>query len=256
MVRFATFEAAILALGRSLKENGRDVPVSRWQGVDTEGTFREVTFQSFVVHQVPHSLGDLREAIKPNLPWADDHFLERVGGEALNPGEQYKNWPYWVAESEDISLRDGKFSHTYMERFWPRWAGELKDFEGRGRDYNFGVRYRYGDLEDVVDLLRKDPHTRQAYVPIWFPEDTGAVHGERVPCTIGYFFLMRNNRLHMRYHIRSCDFVRYLRDDIYMAARLQLWVLEQLEWDEVLPGEFHMDIDSLHMLGRDFGVKS
>ena len=30
---------------------------------------------------------------------------------------------------------------------------------------------------DVIDLLEREPFTRQAYLPIWFPEDTGAFHG-------------------------------------------------------------------------------
>jgi hypothetical protein len=232
MSRFIDFSMAIAQCHQRLKDSGQMVPVRRWQGVDTEGEFLEVTFHSFSVHQVPSNLDVLRKQIQPNLPWADDHFLERVGGEPLNPGEQYKNWPYWTEESESISLKDGKFSHTYMQRFWPDDGG---------------------NLNDVVSLLRRDPYTRQAYVPIWFPEDTGAVSGERVPCTLGYFFLMRNGKLHMRYHIRSCDLTRYLRDDIYMAVRLQLWVLEQLE-GHIAPGEFHMDIDSLHIFGRDFAT--
>lgn len=270
MTRFSSFDKAINSAYDTLKNWGQVVPVSRWQGVETGGHFREVTFFSF---EVPVHRGALRSSdhpldildllqveIKPNLPWADDHFLERVSGEPLNPGEQYKNWPHWRGESEDISLEGGKFSHTYMERFWPVYAGGAQ-LE------NIGIRFRLGDLSDVVKLLYEDPYTRQAYVPIWFPEDTGAVHQLRVPCSIGYFFLMRNDHLHMRYHIRSCDFNRYLRDDIYMAVRLQLWMLDQLQttelqgdheqlWVDVKPGTFIMDIDSLHVLGGDFHVKS
>jgi hypothetical protein len=376
MRQFATFDAALRAAYQELKTQGHDVPVSRWQGVDTEGHFRETLFFDFRVrverpgrtfHESFNLLQLLAQEIQPNLPWADDHFLERVSGVPANPGEQYKNWPYWRTESQDIALEDKgplvrdadlayfagfldadgtvdlsktkprihvyqkdpkilyefqemlgfgrvqehdsrhgihvlcitnkqevkwllpkiiphlrvkrelaeealstslslrshgndkamasepRFSHTYMQRFWPKSLAH-------------GIEFPLGDLDDVVQLLFEDPYTRQAYLPIWFPEDTGAVHKERVPCTIGYFFIMRNNRLHMRYHIRSCDFNRYLRDDIYMAVRLQLWILEQLVdkelrsdisqlWVDVTPGDFLMDIDSLHVIGGDFGVR-
>jgi hypothetical protein len=50
-------------------------------------------------------------------PWADDHFHERVGGEATNPGRTFTYWPYY---KDDDKHRPGEmFSHTYQERFWP-----------------------------------------------------------------------------------------------------------------------------------------
>ena len=122
--------------------------------------------------------------VEPNLPWAEDHFLERVGGEPLNPGEQYKNWP-WYRGNVETHKPQGAFSHTYMERFWPRYA-EIPRTHRRKGAMTKGIRYRYGDLNDVLDLLAREPYTRQAYLPVWFPEDTGAHHGERVPCTLGW----------------------------------------------------------------------
>ena len=71
-----------------------------------------------------------------------------------------------------------------------------------------GIRFSYGDFNDVLDLLEKEPFTRQAFLPIWFPEDTGCHHGERVPCTIGYHFMRRGNFLSVVYMIRSCDYIR------------------------------------------------
>jgi thymidylate synthase len=134
-----------------------------------------------------------------------------------------------------------KFTHTYQERFWP------KDL------LNVGIRWGPGDLDDVVGLLSSSPLTRQAYLPIFFPEDTGAVHGGRIPCTLGYYFLVRDRLLHLWYEIRSCDAVRHFRDDLYLAARLQLWVLERLQeiapeyWRSVQPGTFHFHAYSFHV---------
>jgi thymidylate synthase len=79
----------------------------------------------------------------------------------------------------------------------------------------------------VIDLLRDRPTTRQAFIPIWFPEDTGAHHGERVPCTLGYHLMARDGRLKIVYYMRSCDFLRHFRDDVYMAGRLCQWVCER-----------------------------
>jgi thymidylate synthase len=101
--------------------------------------------------------------------------------------------------------------------------------------------------------------TRQAYLPVWFPEDTGIGDGGRKPCTLGYHFLVRNDRMHITYHIRSCDFVRHFRDDIYLTARLVWWMIDRLTedhdhhfWSGVKPGMFVMHIASLHMFVNDY----
>jgi thymidylate synthase len=92
---------------------------------------------------------------------------------------------------------------------------------------------------------------------MWFPEDTGSVHGERVPCTIGYHFMRRGNYLHMVYYIRSCDYLRHFRDDIYMACRKLMWVLDLLKerdperWGDVVPGYYAMHITSLHCFNKE-----
>ena len=116
-----------------------------------------------------------------------------------------------------------------------------------------GIRFTYGDLQDVVELLQMSPLTRQAYLPVWFPEDTGAHHGERVPCTLGYHFIIRGGALHIIYYIRSCDFLRHFRDDVYMAARLALWVYDRVG-AALKMGNLTMHITSLHVFEADMPV--
>lgn len=222
---------------------GQDVDPGHWQGVPTEGKpdliTRELLDVSFTVPMPQYKpeectmeqpLFMIRDEIQPNLPWADEHFEERVGRRPTNPGEAYKNWPWWQGQDEQ-TMEDGKFTHTYQERMWP--PTNIR-----------GIRYLYGDLDDVVHLLMDKPTTRQAYLPIFFPEDTGAVHGGRIPCTLGYYFLGRGALLHLWYTIRSCDAVRHFRDDVYLAARLQLWVCDRLSMQ---PGNFHFHAYSFHL---------
>lgn len=241
------FTTVLFDIMKRFKMEGAEVPVGHWQGIDLDLQKLpalisvEIFNYSFAYH-VPYKLDLLRKQVKPNLPWADDHFLERVGREPLNPGEQYKNWPYYYKHEnqEGVMRAGGKFTHSYMERFWP--PGLLR-----------GIRYNYGNLDNVVDLLLRQPFTRQAYFPIWFPEDTGVIHRGRVPCTLGYYFMKRKNLLHIFYPIRSCDFVRHFQDDVYLACRLLLWVLEELQskdldtWGNVFPGQLIMQMYSLHI---------
>jgi thymidylate synthase len=235
---------------------GKRVEQKTWQSVKSPDDTWELLNHSFSFF-IPNSIEELENEVRPNNPWAEAHFWERVGGEPLNPGEQYKNWPYFKHVGENFKLA-GKFSHSYMERFWPKFAGKLL------KDTHKGIRFNYGDLDDIVDLLVRDPETRQAYLPVWFPEDTGTVHGERVPCTLGYHFIIRDGYFHIVYYIRSCDFIRHFRDDIYLACRLFWWIREQAfaktstehdeYWRTLKPGTFTMHITSLHCFYNEIGI--
>jgi hypothetical protein len=223
-----------------------------WQGISTtshpEMATRELLNYSIRVDDSNYTMSELHDQIGPDLPWADDHFFERVGGLPLNPPPSESYWPHSPTGNGRFK-HDGLFSHTYPERYWPKFAG----IGGPRR----GIRFPYGDVDDLVALLVRDPLTRQAYLPVWFPEDLGAPINERKPCTLGYQFIMRDNKLHIVYNIRSCDFYRHFRNDIYLTVRLLHWVLIQLrshdpDWDNVSAGSFTMHITSLHVFTNDY----
>lgn len=276
MQKFDTFPAAIDAARSALRDSSELVHTEKWQGIDIskrpEAAMHEVRYFDLEVPMPTEELEYYREFVRPNLPWADNHFLERVCGEPLNPGVEWANWPY-AHSANTFRDEQGQFNHNYMERYWPKFAGKTDKGELGGTSFdpdrrnrilnpvndqsNRGIRYRYGDLNDLLEQLRLEPLTRQAYMPIFFPEDTGVANPDRKPCTLGYFFLMRNNRLDVTYYIRSCDFMRHFRDDIYMTVRLVIWMLERLRekderWKDVTPGVFRMDIGSLHLFRNDY----
>lgn len=241
-----------------------EVNNARWQSVKAPMPSIELLNESFTYPLPSEQLDYYRDDIKPSLPWADLHFeRERVSRQPLNPGDTWRIWPY--ARSADTHRRAGEldpqFDHSYAERYWPKFAGQTVggrlDPVAMGSSPNKGYRFAYGDLDDLVNLLAAEPTTRQAYLPIWFPEDLGATtQGKRVPCTLGYHFILRNGRLHIVYYMRSCDFVRHFRDDVYLAVRLLLWVLEECRkqsdaWLAASPGSLTMHITSLHAFTLD-----
>lgn len=199
------------------------------------------------------NLEHFQSMVKPNLPWAEDHFLERVSGEPLNPPPSESYWPF-AQQGNAAHKKDQQFSHTYPERFWPRHAGEEADqawdISSPTNRGHWGIRYRYGDLEDLVKILQRNSRSRQAYLPVWFPEDLAAADaGLRVPCTLGYHFqLQRDDYLHMSYYMRSCDLVRFFRDDVYMAGRLLQWVAHETG---MRPGKMMMYIANIHAFEGD-----
>lgn len=273
--RYIDFSSAIAAARYQLKYHSQLVHTEKWQGIDISKKPEAATHETkHFFMQVPMSSEDLdeyRQDIKPNLPWADDHFEERVCGRAINPGIQWAKWP-WGNSAKSFLESDGMFNHNYMERYWPKRAGTIaatanaEDFDARfismyGDDpagaENRGIRHVYGDLGDVVRQLAREPLSRQVILPVWFPEDTGVVHGSRVPCSLFYQFFMRDGALDITYTLRSCDYTRHFRDDIYLTVRLLLWVLQQVRllnpvFEGVEPGEFNLLITSLHMFRNDY----
>lgn len=225
----------------------------KWQQLDISKSSVHATYElmnTTLWYQMPQSSVFAEISIEPDLPWAENHFQERVGGEPINPGVEHANWPYH-ANGADLHIKGGKYDHNYMERIWPKKLTRDRVL-GNGkwwREPFIGYRFNVGDLQDVVKQLRDEPGTRQAYLPIWFPEDTGATSGQRVPCSLGYHFIIREGVLHCQYNLRSCEIYRHFTNDIYMAVRLAQWVAERVSEDsdlDVSVGQLTTHIVSLH----------
>lgn len=257
------------------------VHTEKWQGVDISNRPEMVSHElmNYTFTHRLHGQEDLqayRDDIKPNLPWADDHFMERVCGHPINPGIEWANWP-WAVSADKFREDGGMFNHNYMERYWSKEAGLLTNPTSDAEDYgamtaearkhpawrnNFGIRNEYGDLNDLVRSLAANPLSRQEWFPIFHPEDVGEVVGGRKPCSLGYQFWVRGGQLHVYYPLRSCDFFRHMPDDIYLTVRLLLWVLGECRqlfmdrkvennWLDVTPGTFTMHCTSLHVFAND-----
>jgi hypothetical protein len=265
---YNTFSEVLEDTKTEIRVNSSEVHTDRWQGWDIKGRPDYVTYEllnfGFKALLPSEDLQYYRDDIQPQLPWCDNHFLERVGGHPINPGVEWANWK-WGAAAAKHRAADEKFNHNYMERFWPKHARQdCLTPEGRipeGVILNArhqGIAHQYGDLRDLVDYLVKEPTTRQAWIPLFFPEDTGFGDGGRKPCTLGYQFIVRDKKLHVYYPLRSCDFVRHFRDDIYLAVRLLLWILEECRkqdpetWNQVTPGTYTMHCTSLHIFTNDW----
>lgn len=222
-------------IGHDLAHHSSEVRGKTWHAVDISDSPMHVSWELDNVSlglEMPLTQADAEVVFEPQMPWAEEHFQERVCGQPLNPPPSASKWlkPGAVDRHlKDFGGPEPQYSHTYPERLWP-----LGGIPGVAP---FGIRFRYGDLNDVVNLLKREPFTRQAFLPIWFPEDTGAHHGERVPCTLGYHFMVREGRVSITYMIRSVDFIRHFHDDVYMAVRLAQWMAEQIKGECVCPND-------------------
>ena len=166
-------------------------------------------------------LGNMINYLDGNIDWAEKEFQDRIKSEYINPGEAYllkeKTW--------DPFLRDGQFAYTYNERFREQ-------------------------LDPIIRELTLRPTSRQAIVTMYDRhQDMNNLGGkDRIPCSMYYQFYIRDEKLHLIYTMRSCDFLTHFVHDVYMAIRLQEYMAEKLD----LPvGNFTHFMGSLHAYQKD-----
>jgi len=162
-----------------------------------------------------------------NVDWCEAEFEERLQG--LGP------------DDESLSA-------------WRLRPEIWQEFADRGFGYTYGERYRKfqnsskGTLISIVDELRKHPDSRQLFMPVWRELDNEQLGQRRVPCSLGYWFALRNRKLHITYLQRSGDYFTHLANDMYLTHKLQRYIAELIE---IQPGFFTHWIGSLHVYKKD-----
>lgn len=224
---------------KGLLKMGSVVKTQIWQGKENPPSFIEFLHMSLCV-PMAQSEEEASFETCADQPWAKIHFGERISGEPLNPPPSHT---MWRTKTEEYFSGDmpNAFSHSYPERLWPKSL------------LPSGIRFETADLSTAVEVLKKDPTTRQCYIPLYFPEDLSAsLAGERVPCTLGWHFIIRNDRLHCFYPMRSCDAIRHFHNDLYFANCLGLWLLESAGLSKsVSMGSLHFSATSFHCFEND-----
>ncbi len=209
-------------IGRDLKELGvvyqsenvQDMDVSQDPGYETH------ELMSYA-YSIPHPQDKLPSIItaSENPEYVHEEFNERVNIGMKNPGEAWKlDEDYWRK-----FLHNGRFSYTYSVRM--QW------------------------LHEMMQHLHANPTTRQCWLPIWWTQDNMNLGtGVRVPCSLGYHLMVRQDKLHLQYVMRSCDFSKHFEKDVLLALMLQTYISGYLGVDE---GTFTHTIFSLHAFAKD-----
>jgi thymidylate synthase len=156
--------------------------------------------------------------------WIKQEWLDRVAG-GLNPGLAYrKRRDVWEQFLEHKS-KEPHFSYTYSVRM--------------------GGQY----LEAIVDELITHPNSRQLFLPVWDRNiDWERLGKRRVPCSLGYWFVQRDGRVHLTYMMRSCDFFTHYPNDVALATILQHYVAAEADYKV---GTFTHFVGSLHIYAKD-----
>ena len=124
-------------------------------------------------------------------------------------------------------------------------------FDGEALHGAYGPRLR-SQLGRNLELLRRDPDSRQAVSTIWDPHyDQLAATDvpQDLPCTTQYQFFIRDNKLEMHVTMRSNDVWWGLAYDVFMHSQVQVTMGRALGVDL---GAYVHHAASLHAYERDW----
>jgi thymidylate synthase len=223
---FQNFQEAYPEILRDIVKFGVLVKSKTQQDKDVSHTdkwhSKELQCYSFGVIDTSDSLAQSKDP-----EWCQLEIKERLNMEApfVNPGTAYKKREYWDSYLYHNNHGDSRFPYTYNERIGPY-------------------------LMDVINLLKSNPDTRQAIINLFIQShDIKGVNGKfRIPCSIFYHFMYRQEKLDIIYTMRSCDYYEHFRNDCHLACELRNFIAEQCGME---PGKFFMNINSLHVYKKD-----
>lgn len=227
---------------RDLWEMGINVEVQSMQDKQARFMTKEVRAYGFTICP-PFDKTDMNKMVEYVFPkstvveYCEAEYRDRVSGQVMNPGNSYKTRNQVWSEF----LHDGKFAYTYSERITPQ-------------------------LGKIMQELRERPGTRQAIINIhsnfFRNEPPNEVETEldlyriggkkRIPCSMYYQFMIRQDKLEGIYTMRSCDFLTHFPVDIWLAIALQQYIAG---WLDIKSGPFHYFTGSLHAYEKDMKAR-
>lgn len=229
----------IQEMDRELKVSGITIPVKHYQNKELIGenqNTKELIGVNFIISKPSVHKKEMLEFLfkcdSDNIEkYCEQEILDRVNREGLNPGNSYKiRLDLWQSL---MSKKNGeKFDYTYSER----------------------INY-HSQLDNVISTLKDDEHSRRAMIMIFNPEDTDESCGfsTRIPCSISYQFLIRNNKLMVIYYIRSNDYFKHFAIDIWLANAMQEYIVSQLKdtYPNLKVGSLNYYCGSFHAYNED-----
>jgi len=228
---FGNFAEAYAEIKRDLKEMGILTPSESMQNIDTQG---QEGFDRLEVFGYDYRINgamkfqDFEDL--PHFDWAEAELRERISNQALNPGNAWRKWPeVWAKFLLTPESKPALFHYAYAERI--SCANQLAN---------------------VASELRKRPNSRRCIISIWSLNDSGRIEAlARIPCSMYYQFVLRDNELHMIYNMRSCDIALHFPYDVALACGLRDYVITLLHDEKIKPGWFQHNIGSLHAYRKD-----
>ena len=199
-----------------------------------------------------------REIIKNGIAFDDTKALFNVGftieqplnNRIYNKGSIVpRNWnpEYAEAEWQWYLTGDPKIStlgeiYGKIPPIWKRMADENGQVNS-----NYGYQWeRARQLDNVVEMLIKNPSTRQACISIYDGKEISD-YASDTPCTYAVQFTILDNRLNMCVTMRSNDLWFGFCNDQYCFSKLQQLVSERLK---LKIGTYYHFVHNLHLYNK------
>ena len=179
------------------------------------------------------------------------------------------NIGFEMTDSADnnISHKWRKWKESYAEAEWRWYLSGDRNIETLGEIYgkipaiwkhmaddhgdvnsNYGWQWERGyQLDKVIEMLRKNPDTRQATISIYDGKERGRYKHD-TPCTYAIQFTVVNKFLYMCVTMRSNDLWFGFCNDQYCFSELQKLVAEETGYSV---GSYFHFAHNLHLYNRD-----
>lgn len=139
--------------------------------------------------------------------------------------------------------------------------GKLATIWDQIKDENDEVESNYGcyilgnPWYQTAGELIMNPESRRAVIPI-FNVDHYEKNPKDYPCTGFIQFLIRNDKLHLIWNMRSCDVIFGLCNDMFCASMFQQLMLNQIQehLKFLTLGTLTFNLGSLHIYERHWGL--
>ena len=232
---FRNCEEMIQEMDRELFQSGIKVDVNHYQNKKLEGEDRytkEIISVNICISKPLVKRKEMLEFIFKDKAeviekYCIQEFRDRISKIPLNPGNSYKirqdMWQKFLVDDNT------KFDYSYSERLYDKW-------------------------QEIINCFKEDKHTRQAVMQVFNPKDTFLHGGDtRIPCSLHYQFLIRNDQLHCIYCMRSNDYFGHFPIDIWLAAEaIQYLTIELQEaYPTLTTGKLYYQAGSLHAYNWD-----
>lgn len=110
--------------------------------------------------------------------------------------------------------------------------------------YTYNNRIMDNKRHIIASLKEMDESNRQAYLPIYTSVDSHFIGEKEIPCSLGYHFFKRNNKLDMVYYMRSLD-LNIWPNDVILSRCVQRHIATEAEIKEI--GRIIFMVGSLHI---------
>lgn len=155
--------------------------------------------------------------------------------------------------AEQVWFIAGEKDTTFLRKFTKIWDPFMEKDGTLPFSYGWRWRNHFGrnQLGKTIELLEKEPSSRQGVIITWDPSDDGfgGTPKKNVPCPFAYTINIIGGRLHMHNMVRSNDMMLGCPFDTFGFALLQCMIAQRLG---VHPGIYTHTISNAHIYDNHY----